>query len=175
MKGHETIEHLSISEALENKIRRGHPERPSTPAIATTDTESQSSVEILFAAPEPEDVESNTDAKPLEAVVAPAEDAVRKHPAYHWTWTLFSRGFELDEVVQIRNLTEEEIVDHLAIASEHDLDISPEWFLEKVEMDAIEKALESSPDAKIRKVVAALQADVKYPCVQLYLNWRRRQ
>ena len=40
---------------------------------------------------------------------------------------------------------------------------------------AIEQAIETSPDLKIRTLLAALDVDVQYHYVQLYLTWRQRQ
>lgn len=175
MKGNESIQHLSISESLDRKIRQGHPERPFLAPVKTAESEQQSSVEILFAPTEPEEEEVVAVSQSSATEASPAEDAVRTQPAYHWTWLLFSRGFSFAEAVQTRNLNAEEIVDHLSIAVENGREIEPTWFLSNAEIAAIDQALETTPDAKIRHVLAALEVDVKYHYVQLYLTWRQRQ
>ena len=53
-------------------------------------------------------------------------DSVGEKDAY-WTWRLFSEGFTMEEVCQIRRLDRREIASHLNAAAERGRSISPSW------------------------------------------------
>ena len=48
-------------------------------------------------------------------------------PDYYWTWQLFKLGFTQRQVVQIRNISSQQVIGHLVQAEENALDVSPEW------------------------------------------------
>ena len=184
MKGDAALDHLGISDSLDRKIRRGHPEHAlEPPHKQKAATQPPSSVDILFAPVEATPPVARADqeeaAAPPTAAATPAvvdkSIPIDNQPSYHWTWLLFSRGYAFAEAVKTRGLNAEEIVDHLSIAAENDLEIDPAWFLSSTEITAIEQAIASSADLKIRSVLQELSMDVQYHYVQLYLTWRQRQ
>ena len=45
----------------------------------------------------------------------------------YWTWRLFSEGYQLEEVVQVRRLTVQQVFDHLRAAEASGRDVQSHW------------------------------------------------
>ncbi|MCO8121082.1 RecQ family ATP-dependent DNA helicase [Stieleria sp. TO1_6] len=63
---------------------------------------------------------------PADPIGDPSHPQISERDAY-WTWRLFSDGFAMDEVCQIRRLSRREIVGHLQAAADRGRTVSPSW------------------------------------------------
>ncbi|MCS7467451.1 RecQ family ATP-dependent DNA helicase [Stieleria sp. ICT_E10.1] len=57
---------------------------------------------------------------------APMDEPIGERDAY-WTWRLFSDGFTMEEVCQIRKLNRRQIACHLQVAAARGRSVSPSW------------------------------------------------
>jgi ATP-dependent DNA helicase RecQ len=57
---------------------------------------------------------------------ADSDDSTTEKDAY-WTWRLFSEGFKMEEVCQIRRLSRRQIASHLNAAAQRGRSVSPSW------------------------------------------------
>ncbi|WP_182868891.1 ATP-dependent DNA helicase RecQ [Stieleria mannarensis] len=71
---------------------------------------------------------SPSDAPPIVEVQAQADldESIGERDAY-WTWRLFSDGFTMEEVCQIRKLNRRQIASHLQAAAARGRSVSPSW------------------------------------------------
>ena len=99
----------------------------------------QHEAEPAVEEPEPNEQTSAHDG-PLAVVDEPAFDAPHHESETerassdqdatdqaYWTWRLFSEGYQLEEVVQVRRLTVQEVFDHLRLAEESGREVQSHW------------------------------------------------
>ena len=120
-----------------------------------------------------------------EPTVPPAETrtasvAVRQFegqvvkPNFYWTWRLLHDGYTAEQSEQIRQLSAEDLLDHVLLALEHDLPIEAEWFLSEDELAILDDAVGEKPPRRMRALLDELPDDMRYEHVRLYVQCRQQ-
>ena len=96
---------------------------PDQPSAAEALTSEALPAETPFAA---------VDEAVLEAVQQPdaaveTDSELGDDDQAYWTWRLFSEGYQLEEVVQVRRLTVQQVFDHLRAAEASGRDVQSHW------------------------------------------------
>ena len=101
----------------------------------------------------------------------------RSHPRNHyWTWRLLSDGYTRDECLQIRQIDELEMLNHLLQAAEDGQPVRGEWFLTREQLALLAKSFPAHrPPPKLRSVADELPPGLRMEHVELYLKCTSRR
>jgi len=95
-------------------------------------------------------------------------------PNFYWTWRLLHDGYTAEQSEQIRQLSAEDLLDHVLLALEHDLPIEAEWFLSEDELAILDDAVGEKPPRRMRALLDELPDDMRYEHVRLYVQCRQQ-
>ncbi|HMP78564.1 MAG TPA: RecQ family ATP-dependent DNA helicase [Pirellulaceae bacterium] len=161
------------SEPVATVVRQAEP-RPSTKKIKNTNTEPEKQ-----EAP-PTRTDPPSAARPPHRATAPKTRSVDPpkliqeiKPSFFWTWRLFTDGYSLDQVAQIRGLDHETIIGHLTRAAESGLETHCAWVLPADELRALGEASQGIADSDESKLYSVLLRQAHPATVTLYLKTRR--
>ncbi len=91
-------------------------------------------------------------------------------PPYYWTWKLLTDGYAVDAVVQMRQIDEETLTEHLVLAAENRLAVEPGWLLSEQQISSLQQFVGNHPDLSKAALVSRLPDDLATQQLLYYLN-----
>jgi superfamily II DNA helicase RecQ len=156
MKGSATFtEHLAMPGHVLARLESGRPsptqERRKADAMAKKRSAAPTSESDSIGSTDPFDAVNAELDEPLEVadepppaprqVVHPSQASEHVHPPHYWTWRVLASGFSADECRQIRQLTAEELREHLLSAAQDGQPVDPRWLLTGAQIKALDNLL----------------------------------
>ncbi len=93
-------------------------------------------------------------------------------PNFYWTWKLLADGYSVDEVMQIRRLDADAVMDHALRASESQLAVECDWMLSRPKQIFLAQLADQHPDKRAAQLVSLLPVGVSSQELLYFLNCR---
>jgi ATP-dependent DNA helicase RecQ len=127
------------------------------------------------ATSDPERARRGDDAPPEDEDIGRRRDDATiddAQPEHYWTWRLLYEGYSPAQCAAIRRISPEQVIDHATQAAEEDRPVLLEWFLDRRQIDALERVVQGATSRQIRPLLKQLPEGILYEHVQLYLRRR---
>jgi ATP-dependent DNA helicase RecQ len=111
---------------------------------------------------------------PTPVVASSPPDATEPtvRATHDWTWRLLSSGFSLEDCVQIRNLSRDELLAHLARACEDQYTVKPSWIFSAEQIEQLDQVSDEADSVSLRAIADRLPHDLGPRDIELFLKCR---
>lgn len=163
-----TADHVESSEGQDPEI-----ERPDN-AIENIEPE-EAPAQNAAAEPEPDpepDPEPESAQLRFDAADAELPPRGQKRPSHFWTWRLFNEGYSLEHVLQVRQLEEAIVVDHVLRSANEGFPVKAHWLLDRDRIEILERFVADNVGERLPKLLAALPNELQSNDLLFFLQCR---